>query len=708
MSALGTGVAHLNSSGTLSSGLITNSDLTNTSYSNITGVGTLTSGALGTGFTTVGVAQGGTGVSSTTVDGILAGGATATGAFQNVGTGAAGQALVSNGPGQLPTWSSSSCLQCLEEVPPTTAQNTISPTAAGVVGLTVQETSSATGADILDLQSSTGTNLVTVDHSGALTLAGLNSSGVVHTNGSGTLSTSLITNNDLQTGSFTHITTVGTLTGLAVTGTTNLTGATTVNGGGAGIVPLSITNSSSPTADYLDVSSSGGTAGDIFNIAGNGDINASGQIRGLTGLSTLGAVTLSALSSNGVVHTNTSGGLSTSLITNADLAGGAYNAISGVGTLTGLNVGGNQTISNSGTLTISALSTGIAHVNSSGTLSSSLITNTDLAGGSYSAITSVGTLTGLGVTGATTLTADAATTTPLSIVGAAGQSHDFLDITSNGGAAGNILKVSSAGVLTADGGGLTNLNASNIASGTLNDARLSTNVALLNANNAFTGSNSFSADTTFGTGLSTGTAVLVNTAGGYSGDLLDLQVAGSSVLHVDQAGNLNFAGTATGNGSGLTTLNATNFFSGTVANARLSGAYTGVTGLGTLTALNVGGNETISNSGTLTISALGTGIAHVNSSGTLSSSLIVNADLNGGSYSAITGLGTLTGLNVSGGTTLTGTTTNNGATTLNGNAAGNVPLSITNAASPTADYWTSPAMAAAPRATSSPSTTPAM
>lgn len=45
-----------------------------------------------------------------------------------------------------------------------------------------------------------------------------------------------------------------------------------------------------------------------------------------------------------------------------------------------------------------------------------------------------------------------------------------------------------------------------------------------------------------------------------------------------------FSGAHTGDGSGLTTLNASNLSSGTVATGRISGSYTGITGVGTLTA----------------------------------------------------------------------------------------------------------------------------
>jgi hypothetical protein len=56
---------------------------------------------------------------------------------------------------------------------------------------------------------------------------------------------------------------------------------------------------------------------------------------------------------------------------------------------------------------------------------------------------------------------------------------------------------SASNVFAGSGAGLTSLNASNIASGTVADARLSSNVALLAANNAFSGSNTFGGATAF-------------------------------------------------------------------------------------------------------------------------------------------------------------------------------------------------------------------
>ena len=51
-----------------------------------------------------------------------------------------------------------------------------------------------------------------------------------------------------------------------------------------------------------------------------------------------------------------------------------------------------------------------------------------------------------------------------------------------------------AGAFTGNGSGLTSLNAGNLSSGTVPDARLSANVPLLYTNNIFSGSNTFTGD----------------------------------------------------------------------------------------------------------------------------------------------------------------------------------------------------------------------
>ncbi len=85
-----------------------------------------------------------------------------------------------------------------------------------------------------------------------------------------------------------------------------------------------------------------------------------------------------------------------------------------------------------------------------------------------------------------------------------------------------------SGVFAGSGAGLTTLNATNLASGTVADARLSTNIPRNNGTQSFSGVNTFS-----------------------------------------NASN-SFNGTFNGSGLGLTGLNATSLASGTVADARLS------------------------------------------------------------------------------------------------------------------------------------------
>ena len=142
-------------------------------------------------------------------------------------------------------------------------------------------------------------------------------------------------------------------------------------------------------------------------------------------------------------------------------------------------------------------------------------------------------------------------------------------------------------VFVGDGAGLTALNAGSLATGTLPDARLSSNVALLNNAQTFSGAKTFGAAPSFtaaGAPFSVTSTTLVTN---LNADLL----AGQNGAFYQSASNLN-AGTLpdarlsgayssaltfsnasnsfTGNGGGLANLNATNLASGTVSDARLS------------------------------------------------------------------------------------------------------------------------------------------
>ena len=77
------------------------------------------------------------------------------------------------------------------------------------------------------------------------------------------------------------------------------------------------------------------------------------------------------------------------------------------------------------------------------------------------------------------------------------------------------------------------------------------------------------------------------------------------------AKNINFGGTATGNGSGLTALNASNVGSGTLPAARLSGTYSGLTGTGALDAGQITSGFGNINIGTNTFTGNGSGLTNV-------------------------------------------------------------------------------------------------
>jgi hypothetical protein len=96
----------------------------------------------------------------------------------------------------------------------------------------------------------------------------------------------------------------------------------------------------------------------------------------------------------------------------------------------------------------------------------------------------------------------------------------------------NALNFSNAGnVFVGNGAGLTGLNAASLSSGTLSDGRLSANVALRNAPNAFTSTNTFSGSATF----SGNTPITVNDTN-LSGTAFDMNSDGGTIFDIDVVG----------------------------------------------------------------------------------------------------------------------------------------------------------------------------
>ncbi len=154
------------------------------------------------------------------------------------------------------------------------------------------------------------------------------------------------------------------------------------------------------------------------------------------------------------------------------------------------------------------------------------------------------------------------------------------------------------GTFSGNGSGLTNLNAANLVNGKIDDARLSSNVALLNSSQFFTGANTFAGATT-----------LTNIGNQVSGTF-------NGTLYGNLFGNAfgNLFGNVFGDGSGLTGLSASQLSAGTLSDARLSVNVALLSTNQLFSGTNVFSNSGNNFSGTFTgsFSGDGSGLTNVN------------------------------------------------------------------------------------------------
>ena len=201
------------------------------------------------------------------------------------------------------------------------------------------------------------------------------------------------------------------------------------------------------------------------------------------------------------------------------------------------------------------------------------------------------------------------------------------------------------GIFSGDGSGLTTLNASNLSSGTVADARIAassitqhqaqiTGTGILNSGSITSGFGNINIGTsTFtgnGSGLTTlnasnlssgtvsgsrlggnqsmaGVKTFTNTSGATSTTTGAVRVGGGlGVVGAIYAGSLNTAA-----GGGIQNLSASNLGSGTVPNARVTGTYSNLTGTGALGAGEITTTFGNINIGTSTFTGNGSGLTNV-------------------------------------------------------------------------------------------------
>jgi hypothetical protein len=148
-----------------------------------------------------------------------------------------------------------------------------------------------------------------------------------------------------------------------------------------------------------------------------------------------------------------------------------------------------------------------------------------------------------------------------------------------------------------DGSNVSAINGSNVTTGTIANARTTAS----SSNGASTivlrgASGEFAAGAITGTSFSGNGSALtaINASAITTGTLDNARTSAASangantIVLRDASGDFSVDGITanwfTGNGANLSAINASNISSGTVASARISGSYTGITGVGTLTA----------------------------------------------------------------------------------------------------------------------------
>jgi hypothetical protein len=473
-------------------------------------------------------------------------------------------------------------------------------------------------------------------------LSGANLASITGANVTGTVPAATVAGT-VTTAAQPNITSVGTLTGLGVNGTVTAVAFTAntgvFTGNGSGLSAIA-------GANVTGTVGSATTAGTVTTAA-QPNITSVGT---LTSLAVTGNASAGNISTGGALSVTGNANVG-----NIGAAAGVFTSVSGNGSALSAIAGANVT----GEVGFAAVANSVAAANISGQVANALVAGTVYTNAQPN-ITSVGTLSSLAVTGNAT----------------AG------NVYANSGTIG-------ASLLT---GALTTASQPNITSvGTLDYLSVSNNITSNMSIYANSG--------TIGASLLTGTLTTAAQPNVTSLGTLTGLGANGNVTAVNITAN---TGVFTGNGSGLTALNASNISTGTLSQSRLANASLTVNG----TSITLGGSGTITanTTQTLTLGSFLTGTsfnggtavtAAVDATSANTASKVVARDASGnfsaGTITAtlsgaattagtvttaaqpnITSVGTLTSLSVSGQLTNANLTT--GANTTAGSLTGNWSL----------------------------------
>ena len=343
-----------------------------------------------------------------------------------------------------------------------------------------------------------------------------------------------------------------------------------------------------PGTSLTNLNASNLVSGTVPSAVVSGTYSGITSVGNLTQLNVTGVTTSNGFFGPGTNLTNLNASNLASGTVPSAVVSGTYSGITSVGNLTQLNVTG-VTTSNG----FFGPGTNLTNLNASslasGTVPSAVVS------GTYSGITSVGNLTQLNVTGITTLQNLELNGWLLDANNSAGAVNQILSSTGSGIA---WTSVNTTGIITASGGTPNRvtkfLDEDTIANSNITDT--GTQITLGSATSVSGILTSFGF---FGPGTN---LTNLNASNLASGTVPSSVVSGSysGITSVGNLTQLNVTGVTTSNGffgpgTNLTNLNASNLTSGTVPSSVVSGSYSGITSVGNLTQLNVTGITTLQN-----------------------------------------------------------------------------------------------------------------